>query len=351
MTFESKLPIPASFHVASADAVRAHQEQLTKPPGSLGRLETLAAFYAGVRGAFPVPNPRHAFLPVFSADHGVTEDGVSAFPAHLTTPITQNVVNGGAGICVLARQYDVELLVVDVGMTGDLVQSDRARVPMLTEKVRRGTRNMRVENAMTAEEASQALSIGVRIAEARARAGMDVAGIGEVGIGNTTAAAALIAAYTGRDPAEVTGRGTGISEAALMTKIGVIEQALARISGKRTGFEIACALGGLEILAMAGFIIGATSQRVPVVIDGVVAAAAALVAHALRPGIRECCMASHRSVEPGIDAALEHLGMQPLFDLQMRLGEGTGAVIGIGLLRAGVAICNEMATFAQAGLS
>lgn len=351
MTLLSKLPIPAPFDQASANAARSHQDQLTKPPGSLGRLETLAAFYSGVRGRFPVPTPTRAFLPVFSADHGVTAEGVSAFPAHLTTPITQNVVNGGAGICVLARQNHVELLVVDVGMCGDLVQTPRARVPMLTDKVRRGTRNLRVEDAMTAEEAMQALSIGVAIAEAQARIGMDVAGIGEVGIGNTTSAAALIAAYTGRPAREVTGRGTGISESALAAKVAVIEQALARISGRTEPLEIARALGGIEILAMAGFIIGATSQRIPVVVDGVVAAAAALVAHALRPGIRDCCVASHRSVEPGIDAALDHLGMQPLFDLQMRLGEGTGAAIGIGLLRSGVAIANEMATFADAGLS
>lgn len=351
MSFVSQLPNPASFDQDCAKRACAYQDQLTKPPGSLGRLESLSAFYAGVRGAFPVPTPQRAFLAVFAADHGVTADGVSAFPAQLTTPITQNVVDGGAGICVLARQFEVELLVVDVGMTGDLVQSSRSRVPALSAKIRRGTRNLRIEDAMTEEEAAAALRVGVQVAEARARAGIDVAGIGEVGIGNTTAAAALIAAYTGKAPKQVTGRGTGISDSALTAKIQVIEQALERINGRRDPFEIARAIGGLEILAMAGFVLGATSQRIPVVIDGVVAAAAALVAHALRPSVASCCMASHRSVEPGIDAALEHLGQKPLFDLGMRLGEGTGAVIAIGLLRAAVAVSNEMATFESAGLT
>lgn len=351
MSLVSELPNPASFDEACAARACAYQDQLTKPVGSLGRLESLATFYAGVRGEFPVATPKRAFLTVFAADHGVTAEGVSAFPAHLTTPITQNVVDGGAGICVLARQFDVELLVVDVGMTGDLVTSSRSRVPALSAKIRRGTRNFRIEDAMTEDEAAAALRLGVEIAETRAKTGVDVVGIGEVGIGNTTAAAALIAAYTGKPVNQVTGRGTGISDTALAGKIQVIEQALARINGRHDPFEIARAVGGLEILAMAGFVLGAASHRIPVVIDGVVAAAAALVAHALRPTVAQCCMASHRSVEPGIDAALLHLGQKPLFDLGMRLGEGTGAVIAIGLLRAAVAVSNEMATFESAGLT
>jgi nicotinate-nucleotide--dimethylbenzimidazole phosphoribosyltransferase len=313
-------------------------------------LEELAVFYAGARGQFPVPTPAKAFIPVFAADHGVAAENVSAFPPHLTAAILQNVVEGGAGVCVLARQFDVELLAVDVGMSGDLVESAKARVPALTRKIRRGTRNLRVQDAMTAEEAEQALEIGLKLASERAAAGVEVVGIGEIGIGNTTPAAALIAAYTGKPAALVTGKGSGITDAALANKVQVIGDALVRIKGRSDPFEIACALGGLEILAMAGFVIGSASARVPVVIDGVIASAAAVVACALRPGVENFCVASHRSTEPGIVAALEYLKLRPLLELEMRLGEGTGSAIGIALLRAAVATANEMATFASAGL-
>lgn len=344
------LPEIPPFDCAAKANADAHQNQLTKPPGSLGRLEALATFYSGARGAFPVATPRKAFIPVFAADHGVAAENVSAFPASLTTPILQNVVNGGAGICVLARQFDVELLAVDVGMTGDLVDSPKSQFPSLTSKLRRGTRNLRLEDAMTAAEAQGALTLGVNIALERANSGVEVVGIGEIGIGNTTSAAALIAALTGKPPMQVTGKGSGIDDASLAHKIRVIEDALARVVGRSDPFEIGRALGGLEILAMAGFVIGSASQRVPIVIDGVIASSATVVANALRPGVSAFCVASHRSTEPGIVAALDHLGLRPILDLEMRLGEGTGSAIGIGLLRAAVAISNEMATFASAGL-
>jgi nicotinate-nucleotide--dimethylbenzimidazole phosphoribosyltransferase len=349
MTYSFLPPIPAVSDGAQAQAL-AHQNDLTKPPGSLGRLEELAVFYAGARGRFPVPTPSKAFLPVFAADHGVAAEGVSAFPPSLTTPIMQNVVNGGSGVCVLARQFDVELLAVDVGLTGDLVESPKSRVPTLNHKIRRGSRNLRVEDAMTEAEARAALELGVQIAIERAKAGVEVVGVGEVGIGNTTPSAALIAAFTKKPASQVTGHGTGVNDAGLAAKINVINDALKRISGRTDPFEIARAIGGLEILAMAGFMIGSASQRVPVLIDGVIASAAALVAHALRPGAEAYFVASHRSTEPGIVAALAHLKLRPLVELEMRLGEGTGSVIGIALLRASVAVSNEMATFASAGL-
>jgi nicotinate-nucleotide--dimethylbenzimidazole phosphoribosyltransferase len=342
-------PIPPIGESARAKAL-AHQNDLTKPPGSLGRLEELAVFYAGARAAFPVATPTKAFLPVFGADHGVAAENVSAFPPSLTTPIMQNVVNGGAGICVLARQFNVELLAVDVGLTADLVESPKSRVPVLNHKIRRGTRNLRVEDAMTEAEAEAALSLGVRIALERARDGVEVVGVGEVGIGNTTPSAALIAAFTKQSPSIVTGRGTGIDDAGLASKIRVIDEALLRVGSRTNPFDIARALGGLEILSMAGFMIGSASQRMPVVIDGLIASAAALVAAALRPGVERYFVASHRSTEPGIVAALSHLKLRPLVELEMRLGEGTGSVLGIALLRASVAISNEMATFASAGL-
>jgi nicotinate-nucleotide--dimethylbenzimidazole phosphoribosyltransferase len=349
MTYSFLPPIPPFGDLARSQAI-SHQDQLTKPPGSLGRLEELAVFYAGARGQFPVATPTKAFLPVFAADHGVAAEKVSAFPPALTTPIMQNVVNGGAAICVLARQFDVELLAVDVGLTSDLVESPKSRVPTLNNKIRRGTRNLRVEDAMTETEAVAALTLGVQIALERAKSGVEVVGVGEVGIGNTTPSAALIAAFTKQPASTVTGRGTGIDDTGLTNKVSIIDEALRRVSSKTDPLDIARALGGLEILSMAGFMIGSASQRVPVMIDGVIASAAALVAHALRPGVESYFAASHRSTEPGILAALTHLKLRPLVELEMRLGEGTGSVLGIALLRASVAIANEMATFASAGL-
>jgi nicotinate-nucleotide--dimethylbenzimidazole phosphoribosyltransferase len=349
MTELKLAPIPA-FDQDAAKRALAHQDQLTKPPKSLGRLEELAVFYAGARGQFPVATPVRAFLPVFGADHGVAAENVSAFPAQMSTPIMQNVVNGGAAISVLARQYQVELMAVDVGLTGDLVSSARSRLPLLNAKVRRGTRNLRLEDAMTRDEAIRALDVGSEVAAARASCGIEVVGMGEVGIGNTTPSAALIAAFTGAPPAEVTGTGTGITAEGLKSKIAVVKDAIRRLGQRRDPLDIAAALGGLEILAMAGFLLKCASLRVPVVIDGVIASAAALVAEGLAPACTAYMVASHRSTEPGIMAAQKKLGLRPLIDLEMRLGEGTGAVIGISLLRSAVALANEMDTFASAGL-
>jgi nicotinate-nucleotide--dimethylbenzimidazole phosphoribosyltransferase len=341
--------IPA-FDQDAAKHALLHQDQLTKPPKSLGRLEELAVFYAGARGCFPVPTPKHAFLPVFGADHGVTVEGVSAFPAHLTAPILQNVVNGGAAISVLGRQHQVDLLAVDVGLTGDLVGSPQSRIPALNAKVRRGTRNLRVEDAMTQGEAIRAIEVGIDVALQRVTGGVDIVGMGEVGIGNTTASAALIAAFTGEAPARVTGTGTGVTTDGLQKKITVVTDAIHRLGQRRDPLDVAAALGGLEILAMAGFLLKCASLRVPVVLDGVIASAAALLAQGLCPASTAFLIASHRSTEPGIVAAQQLLGLRPLFDLEMRLGEGTGAVIGIALVRSAVALANEMDSFASAGL-
>jgi nicotinate-nucleotide--dimethylbenzimidazole phosphoribosyltransferase len=349
MRYLSIPPIPAFDQVAANQAL-AHQARLTKPPKSLGRLEELAVFYAGVRGRFPVPSPKQAFLPIFGADHGVAVEGVSAFPAHLTTPILQNVVNGGAAISVLGRQHQVELLAVDVGLTGDLVCSPRSRLPLLNAKVRRGTRNLRVEDAMTEDEAIRAIDVGIDVATQRATRGVDVVGMGEVGIGNTTASAAMIAAFTGEAPERVTGTGTGVTADGLQHKIAVISDAIERLGERRSPLDIAAALGGFEILAMAGFLLKCASMRIPVVLDGVIASAAALLAQGLRPASTAFLVASHRSTEPGIVVAQQMLGLHPLIDLEMRLGEGTGAVIGITLLRSAVALANEMDSFASAGL-
>jgi len=345
-----QLPDVPDFDTRSAERAKAHQLQLTKPPGSLGRLEELAVFYAGARGTFPVPTPARAFLPVFGADHGVTAEQISAFPAQLTTPILQNVVNGGAAINVLARQHQVELLVVDVGITGELTDGLRSQTKLVKAKIRRGTRNLRVEDAMSESEAISAITAGMDTATHMDPA-VDVVAMGEVGIGNTTASAALIAAFTGEPAESVTGSGTGLDAVALLHKIAVVRDAVVRLEGESRPLRIAAALGGLEILAMAGFAVRCASQRIPILLDGVIASAAALVAQALCPGSTQYFVASHRSTEPGIVAAQRKLGLVPLFDLGMRLGEGTGAVLGISLLRSAVALANEMATFESAGLA
>jgi nicotinate-nucleotide--dimethylbenzimidazole phosphoribosyltransferase len=347
----SSLPAIPPFSVECAERARRHQAQLTKPVGSLGRLEELAAFYAGSRGEFPIAVPVRLLVPVFGGDHGVTAEGVSAFPANLSTPILQNVADGGAAISVLARHFGIDVLAVDVGLDGQLLSSARAQVPMLERKVRRGSRNMLHENALTRREGEAALAVGIELARDRARNGLDVAGIGEVGIGNTTASAALIAAFSGRAAANVTGHGTGLDTVGLAHKIEVVEGAVRRVASHTSPLEVACALGGLEIMAMAGFIIGCASMRVPVVLDGVIAAAAALIAERLVPGVREHLVAAHRSSEPGLLVACEELALTPLLDLGMRLGEGTGSVLGLVLLRASVMVMNQMATFSSAKLT
>jgi nicotinate-nucleotide--dimethylbenzimidazole phosphoribosyltransferase len=345
-------PVPA-FDEQAASRARAHQEQLTKPPGSLGRLEELAVFYAGARGKFPVAAPARARVCVFAADHGVTAEGVSPYPSSVTAAMVANFVAGGAAISVLARAHDIELVVVDVGVATPALPAVAApRAELASHPVRPGTANLRREPAMTLEEAERAIHVGWTQACRAADEGVELLGAGEMGIGNTTAAAAVVCALTGREPELVVGRGTGVDAAGLARKIAVVREALA-LHPLRAGDALGAlaAVGGLEIAAMAGLMIGGAQRRVPVVVDGFISGAAAIVATALAPGVRDYLCFSHLSAERGHRVVCESLDARPLFDLGMRLGEGTGAALAINLLRAAVRLQSEMATFASAGVA
>jgi nicotinate-nucleotide--dimethylbenzimidazole phosphoribosyltransferase len=333
-------------------AARAHQRDLTKPLGSLGRLEELAVWYAGARGCFPCETPERASVAIFAADHGVVVEGVSAYGSQVTAAMVCNVMAGGAAINVLARRHAVDLTLVDVGVAGDLSAAPRAPViPLLSAKVRSGTGNLRREPAMAPGEVERAMAVGGSVADRCIDAGALLLGTGEIGIGNTTSGAAIVAALTGAPVAQVVGRGTGLDEQGVKRKVAVIEEALARLPRtERDPREVLVQVGGLELAAIAGFVLRAAKRRVPVVLDGFLANASALVAASLEPQVTRFLVASHASAEPGAVLALEHLGLRPLLSLGMRLGEGTGAVLGIDLVRSAVALANEMATFATAGV-
>jgi len=347
---KSWAPVPA-FDEGAAAKARAHQEQLTKPPGSLGRLEELAVFYAGTRGMFPVAPPARARICVFAADHGVTVEGVSPYPSSVTAAMVSNFVAGGAAISVLARQHDIELRVVDVGIaTAELPPVAAPKAAFAAHAVRPGTGNLRREVAMTRDEALRAINVGALQAGLAAGEGVELLGAGEMGIGNTTAAAAVVCALTGKEPDVVVGRGTGVDAAGLARKIAVVRDAL-DLHRPTEPLEALAAVGGLEIAAMAGLMIGGAQQRVPVVVDGFISGAAALVATRLVPGVRDYLCFSHLSAERGHRVVCDALDARPLFDLGMRLGEGTGAALAISLLRAAVRLQSEMATFASANVA
>ncbi|MEA2828812.1 MAG: nicotinate-nucleotide--dimethylbenzimidazole phosphoribosyltransferase [Actinomycetota bacterium] len=333
---------------ALVDATVLH-DRLTKPRGALGRLEPLGIRLAGIAGVCPPPVPAPAAVAVFAGDHGVLAQGVSPWPQEVTAQMVANFLAGGAAINVIARQTGAEVVVVDVGVAGVLDEAPG----LLRRKVRRGTADFTATTAMSPDEARDALDVGAEVAADLVAGGAKCLVTGEMGIGNTTPAAALIAALTGRPAAEVTGRGTGIDDATLARKVAVVEAALARhavaiAAGPRATLA---ALGGLEIAALAGFIVGGAAARVPVVIDGVIADAALLVAIRLAPGVLPFCIAGHRSSEPGATAVLAHLGLEPLLDLGLRLGEGSGACLALPVVEAAARVLREMATFDSAGVS
>jgi nicotinate-nucleotide--dimethylbenzimidazole phosphoribosyltransferase len=340
------------FDETAAARAREHQAQLTKPPGSLGRLEDLAVFYAGARGLFPVAAPERARLYVFAADHGVTAEGVSPYPSSVTAAMVANFVAGGAAISVLTRGSRIELAVVDVGVASPIPNVPGASAQVLSHVVRSGTANFAREPAMSRAEAETALDVGVRLATEAAREGIELLAAGEMGIGNTTSAAAVVAALTGAAPEDVVGRGTGVDDAGIARKIAVVRGALALHRPDRADpVGVLAAVGGLEIAAMAGLMLGAAARRVPVVVDGFISGAAALVAVALAPRVRPFLCFSHVSAERGHRVVCDALDARPLLDLGLRLGEGTGAALAIDLIRAAVRLQSEMATFASAGVA
>jgi nicotinate-nucleotide--dimethylbenzimidazole phosphoribosyltransferase len=349
------LPEIAPASTEARAAARAHQDTLSKPAGSLGRLEELGAWYAAARGRFPVEPPARTRLVVMAADHGVVAEGVSAYSSSVTAAMVGNFLAGGAAVNQLAAACDVELVVVDVGVAGDLSSLPRAaerRCALVEARVRAGTGNLRREAAMTRAEAEAALAVGARLAQQAARDGVELLAAGEMGIGNTTAASALVCALGGAAPEEAVGRGTGLDDDGVRRKVAVVRDALAlhRPDGSDPLGALA-ALGGLEIAALAGLMLGGAGARLPLVVDGFISGAAALVAARLRPAVRDYLLLSHHSAERGQAALSAALDLKPLLHLDLRLGEGTGAVLAAQLVRAAVRVQRHMATFSTAGIA
>lgn len=329
------------------ERAREHHARLTKPAGSLGRLEELGAQLCAIAESCPPPPARPVAIVVFAGDHGVVAEGVTPWPSEVTAQMVANFATGGAAINVLARALGATMSVVDVAVSSELP----AELAIRRFRVANGTRNLAREAAMSEAELTAALDVGVRLAGEAVDDGARLLVPGDMGIGNTTASAALICAVTGAAPAEVTGRGTGIDDATLALKTAVIESALSRLAAGAGAREIVRQVGGLEIAAIAGFMVGGAARRVPVVVDGVISVAAALVATALVPEVTGYLIAGHRSSEPGARYGLEYLGLRALLELDLRLGEGSGAALAVPLVQAAADVMAEMATFDAAGVS
>jgi len=329
-----------------AEAARNHLDGLTKPPGSLGRLEEIALRLALLRGR--APEVRHPVIFTFAADHGVVAEGVSAYPQVVTAQMVENFVRGGAAVNVLARQAGARVVVADFGVAGPLGRSPN----LVGCPIGPGTANIAVGPAMTREQAIRAVETGARLADEALEAGADLLATGEMGIGNTTTASVITAAVTGAAPERVTGRGTGIDDATLARKVAVVRRALeVNRPDARDGLDVLAKVGGFEIGGLVGVILAGAARRVPVALDGFIAGAAALLAVTLAPLSRHVLFAAHRSAEPGHALVLDHLGLEPYLDLSLRLGEGTGAALFIHLARAAALVWSEMATFKAAGVS
>jgi nicotinate-nucleotide--dimethylbenzimidazole phosphoribosyltransferase len=321
-------------------AALARHGRLAKPAGSLGRLEALGVRLAGMSRSCPPPIPEPVTVAVFAGDHGVVASGVTPWPQEVTASMVGAFAAGSAAVNAFARQVGAEVVVVDVGVAGDLP----AHPAVLDRKVRRGTDDLAVGPAMSVEEAEAAVAVGADVARQAVRDGAGLLVTGDMGIGNTTPSAALVAALTGRDAAGLTGRGTGIDDDMLRRKAKIVAAAVERTAGMGP-IELLAEVGGLEIAALTGFVAAGAEARVPVLVDGVIALAGALVADALTRGaVRPYLVGGHRSVEPAASAALAHLDLQPLLDLGLRLGEGTGATLAVPLVQAAARALSEMAT-------
>jgi len=331
---------------AMADT-RLRQDILTKPQGSLGRLEELSIQLAGIQGK-PIPQIRHKAIITMAGDHGVVAEGVSAFPQQVTAQMAYNFLGGGAGINVIARQTGARIIVVDMGVATEL----EPNLQLLSRKVAFGTQNMSQGPAMTREQTVTAIETGIEVVASEVANGLDIVGTGDMGIGNTTASSAICAAITGRPVAEVTGRGTGITDEQLAHKVEVINRALTvNCPDPRQPLDVLAKVGGFEIGGLVGVMLAAAAHRIPVVIDGFISGAAALIATALSPKLKDFLIPAHVSAEAGHRRLLSHLGLSPLLDLGMRLGEGTGAALGIFLAETAARLLAEMSTFTEAGVS
>ena len=326
---------------------QARLDNKTKPIGSLGRLEEFARRYVAMTGILH-PRIEKKVIFTFAGDHGVVEEGVSAFPKEVTPQMVLNFLRGGAGLNVLARHAGAEVRVVDIGVDYDFEPTPG----LIISKIARGTQNFAKGPAMSQAEALAALEVGITLANEAAREGVNLVGTGEMGIGNTTPSSAIISALSGRSVSDVTHRGTGINDAALENKIRVIRAGLKKNKpNPEDPLDVLAKVGGLEIAGIAGLVLGCAANRIPVVVDGFISTAGALIASELHPDVKEYLFAAHQSVEIGHRFMLERLGAEPMLNLQLRLGEGTGAALAMGLIEAGVKILNEMATFAEAGVA
>lgn len=329
------------------EKAQARQNELTKPHGSLGRLEELSIKLAGIKPGFS-PRIVHKAIITMVADHGVVAEGISAYPQEVTAQMVNNFLRGGAAINVLSRLVGARMIVVDMGVAAELAPHPN----LLSKKIGFGTRNMAKEPAMTSREAKRAIETGIEIVETRIDKGLDILGTGDMGIGNTTSSSAICTVMTGKSVALVTGRGTGIDDKQLVHKIAVIQKAITvNQPDAKDPLDVLAKIGGFEIGGLVGVMLGAAAHHIPVVLDGFISGTAALIATALAPNLKDYLIAAHISVEPGHKVLLEYLGLSPLLDLGMRLGEGTGATLGIFLCEASVRILNEMATFGEAGVS
>ena len=332
---------------AAMSAARARQDTLTKPPGSLGRLEDLSVMLAGMFGQ-AVPRISRKTVILAAADHGVVAEGVSAYPQEVTPQMVYNFLRGGAGINVLARQAGADIVILDAGVAADLEPNPLLR----SVKVAYGTANMAAGPAMTREQAVRCLELGIDVAREQIGEGADLLACGDMGIGNTTASSAITAVATGADPAVTTGRGTGLDDPGLAHKVEVVRRAI-RVNSPdpADGLDVLTKVGGLEIGVLAGAMLGTAASNRPVVVDGFISGAAALIAWLISPTARDYFIAAHQSVEPGHRVGLDAMGLTPLLDMNMRLGEGTGAALAMHLIEAAALCLAEMATFAEAGVS
>ncbi len=329
------------------DEARARQNLLTKPEGSLGRLEDLSVQIAGIQRK-AIPEINYKAVITMAGDHGVVAEGVGNWPQEVTAQMVDNFLIGGAGINVMAKQAGARNIIVDIGVASDMKSNPK----LISRKVAPGTGNIAAGPAMTPEQAVKAIETGIEIVNEEIARGLDVVGTGDMGIGNTTASSAVCAVITGRKPAEVTGRGTGISDDQLKHKTAIVEKALSvNQPDSSQPLDVLAKVGGYEIGGLAGVILGSAAQSIPVVIDGFISGAAALIAASLSPRVKDYMIASHVSAESGHRAMLEYLGLEPLLDLGLRLGEGTGAALGIFLCDTAVKILSGMSTFAEAGVS
>jgi nicotinate-nucleotide--dimethylbenzimidazole phosphoribosyltransferase len=346
-TIEDVLKAIKPMDNPSMETARARQDTLTKPQGSLGKMEDLSIKIAGIQGK-PVPQIEHKAIITMAGDHGVVKEGVGNWPQEVTTQMVNNFLNGGAGINVLGRHTDTRIIIVDMGIAGEL----KPHPQLVSRKIATGTNNIARGPAMTREQAIKALETGIELVNTELEKGLDIIGTGDMGIGNTTASSAIFAAISGIPAERATGRGTGIDDKQLGHKITVVKKAIeVNKPDPKDPVDVLAKVGGFEIGGLAGIMLGAAANRIPIVIDGFISGAAALIATALSPGLKDYLIAAHVSAEAGHRLLLEYIGLEPLLDLDMRLGEGTGAALGIFLAEAATRILNEMATFSEASVS